>query len=229
MTGRRARAEDWALETMGHRFTDPTLLSRALIHSGAPGGDLAFERLEFLGDRVLALAVAAMLHARFGAEDEGALARRHAALARRETLAEVAATIGLDRVATMPGAGDSNAERGRAAILADTLEAVLGALYLDAGFERARAAIERLWRPIMERAVSPPEDPKTALQEWAQARGLGLPIYRTARAEGPDHAPSFRASVTIGGAGEACATGASKRLAERAAAEALLIRVAPAS
>ncbi|MGH6717761.1 MAG: ribonuclease III, partial [Alphaproteobacteria bacterium] len=197
------------------------------VHSGQAAGDGAFERLEFLGDRVLGLAVADMLLERFPHETEGALARRHAALVQREALAEVSETVGLADVATLPGAGDPTAERGRAAVLADTFEAVLGALYLDGGWTPAAAAIGRLWRPLLERAERPPEDAKTRLQEWAQARGLGLPCYRSARTEGPDHAPWFLARVAIADVGAAEATGTSKRAAERRAAEALLARLAP--
>lgn len=222
---RAATTERWARATLDHRFADATLLSRALAHSGQ-ARDAAFERLEFLGDRVLGLAIAAMLLERFPGEDEGALARRHAALARREALAEVAEAVGLDTVATLPGK-DPTAERGRAAVLADTFEAVLGALYLDGGWATAAAAIERLWRPLVERAERPPEDAKTRLQEWAQARGLGLPCYRATRTEGPDHAPWFRASVAVAAVGEAEATGTSKRAAETRAAEALLARLEP--
>ncbi len=222
---RAATTERWARATLDHRFADATLLARALAHSGQ-ARDAAFERLEFLGDRVLGLAIAAMLFERFPGEDEGALARRHAALARREALAEVAEAVGLDTVATLPGK-DPTAERGRAAVLADTFEAVLGALYLDGGWAPAAAAIERLWRPLVERAERPPEDAKTRLQEWAQARGLGLPSYRSTRTEGPDHAPWFRASVAVAAVGEAEAIGTSKRAAETRAAEALLARLEP--
>jgi ribonuclease-3 len=226
----RTATERWARATLDHRFADATLLARALAHSGQ-ARDAAFERLEFLGDRVLGLAIAAMLLERFPGEDEGALARRHAALALRAALAEVAEAVGLDTVATLPGATlpgrDPTAERGRAAVLADTFEAVLGALYLDGGWAPAAAAIERLWRPLVERAERPPEDAKTRLQEWAQARGLGLPCYRSTRTEGPDHAPWFRASVAVGAFGEAEATGTSKRAAETRAAEALLARLEP--
>lgn len=225
MSRSSSAAERWAKAVLRHRFTDAGLLGRALVHSGQAGGDASFQRLEFLGDRVLALAVAGVLYERFPDEAEGALARRHAALVRREALAEVAEAVDLAGAATLPGLGDPTAERGRAVVLADTFEAVLGALYLDGGWSVADATVRRLWRPLLERAPQPPEDAKTRLQEWAQARGLGLPDYRSARTEGPDHAPSFRAWVAIADTGEAEATGPSKRVAERRAAEAMLDRL----
>lgn len=223
---RRADAETWARDILGHAFRDANLLRAALAHGGAGTGGEAFQRLEFLGDRVLALAVADLLHAAFPAEREGDLARRHATLVSRDGLAEVAAACGLDQVATLPDPGDPTAARARPVLMADTFEALLGALYLDGGWDAARRAVERHWRPLALRAAEPPRDAKTRLQEWAQARGAGLPRYQTRRGEGPDHAPAFVAEVEVAGT-SAAAAGPSKREAERAAATALLERVAP--
>jgi ribonuclease-3 len=216
------RAEPWARETLGHVFGDTGLLRAALTHSGAPAGGQRFQRLEFLGDRVLALVLAEHLLEAYPADTEGDLARRHAALVSREALAEVATACGLAQVATMPSTDDPTAARGRVVILADTLEAVLAAVHLDAGWDAARQAVLRLWRPLLGRRDEAPKDPKTRLQEWTQARGAGLPSYRTRRAEGPDHAPAFVAEVEVAGAGSASARGPSKRAAERAAAAMLL-------
>ncbi|MBM3582854.1 MAG: ribonuclease III [Alphaproteobacteria bacterium] len=223
----RDRAEPWARDTLGHGFGDAGLLRVALTHSGAPAGGQHFQRLEFLGDRVLALALAEHLMDTYPDDAEGDLARRHAALVSREALAAVASSCGLEQVATMPSVDDPTAARGRVVILADTLEAVLAAVYLDAGWDAARRAVLRLWHQLLGHRDEAPKDPKTRLQEWTQARGAGLPSYRTHRAEGPDHAPAFVAEVTVAGAGAATARGPSKRAAERAAAAALLECLVP--
>ncbi|MCC6918622.1 MAG: ribonuclease III [Alphaproteobacteria bacterium] len=204
-----------------HHFADRRLLRQAVSHSSAAALGPSYERLEFLGDRVLGLVVAEMLWHRFPAEPEGMLARRYAGHVRREALAEVARTIDLGRFILLARGEEEEGGRAKEGTLADCLEAVIGALYLDGGLDAAARFIHRHWeRRIAER--TPPREPKTALQEWAQGRGLPLPRYETVASDGPDHAPAFTVAVSIEGRPAATATGKSKRIAERAAAAALL-------
>ncbi len=216
-------------ERLGHGFARPELLARALTHPSAAnrqgGIDDSYERLEFLGDRVVGLIVADLLLARFPREPEGALAVRHAELVRRETLAEVAGEIGLDDYLRLAKGEEAAGERHNPALLADACEAVIGALYLDGGLAVAWAFVERLWGARLEAVARPPQDAKTGLQEWAQARALGLPKYREVGREGPAHEPYFTIEVAVAGEGPARGEGRSKRLAEQAAAARLLARV----
>ncbi len=225
---------------IGHAFARPELLAEALTHPSAlpsrrahkgrqrtrrtPGRG-GYERLEFLGDRVLGLVVADLLWRRFDAEPEGPLTQRHATLVRRDTLAAIAGEIGLDRhVQLSPSEAAAGAARNPG-ILADVLEAVIAAIYLDAGFAAAFAFIARFWENLINAMEMPPRDPKTALQEWAQARGLPLPAYALVATSGPDHAPHFTVAVRVSGMAEASATASSKRAAETGAAAALLERI----
>lgn len=215
---------------LGHTFARSELLTQALTHPSMqqgrrPKASAPYERLEFLGDRVLGLAVAEMLYKAFPDEAEGALARRHAALVRREAAARVAQGLGLDRLLVMAKGDEETGGRANGGILGDACEAVIGALYLDAGFETAAAFVRARWAPLMAEAAAPPKDAKTALQEWAQGRGLSLPVYTVTGSEGPPHDPVFRVEVTIEGAGRAEGRGSSKRAAEQAAAAQLLQQV----
>ncbi len=210
---------------LGHSFSRPGLLREAMTHRSAtrPGarGTGSNERLEFIGDRVLGLLMAEWLIERFPHEQEGDLGRRLALLVSQPVLAEVADTIGLGAVLNVsPGEARAGVRR-RGTVLADALEAALGALYLDAGLDRARAFIRRAWDGVMTAQTEPPKDPKTTLQEWVQARSLGLPDYQVTTRSGPPHAPVFEVTVSAGeftGIG----TAGSKRAAEQLAAEALL-------
>ena len=209
------RADDFAaLETaLGHRFADRNILKLALTHASSGASRLGDnQRLEFLGDRVLSLVVADMLYQRFPREEEGAMARRHAALVRQEALTEVARRYGLDRHLSIVGAG----------ALADACEAVIAALYLDGGLDVARAFVTSAWDVLVAADHAPPRDAKTALQEWAQARGEPLPRYAIVSREGPDHEPLFTITVSLRDGRQATATGANKRAAETAAAATLL-------
>jgi len=212
-------------QALGHRFADPGLLDEALTHSSvASAGDRrrTNERLEFLGDRVLGLVVADMLFDRFPDEDEGALARRHAALVRRESLARVAESIGLVESIRLSWGEEDAGGRKNPGLLADACEAVIAALYLDGGIDVAATFIRDQWDAMMAEDVRPPKDAKTELQEWAQARGLALPRYREVGREGPAHAPMFSIEVSLADRTPASASGPSKRAAEQAAAEAML-------
>jgi ribonuclease-3 len=217
---------------LGHNFTRPELLAEALTHRGAldrqPDLKAAFphgnERLEFLGDRVLSLAMAGLLIRRFPHEREGDLARRYSSLVQAATLVEIAESIGLGGELKL---GDSERQQGgvRPTILADAMEAVLGALFLDAGFETAAEVIERLWGERLSSSLAAPRDAKTSLQEWAQARRLPLPAYREVDREGPPHAPVFVVDVSIKGYEPGRGRAGSKREAERLAAADLLERL----
>ncbi len=218
---------DELAEALGHEFARPALLEEALTHPGAAKGPgkRSYDRLEFLGDRVLGLAVADLLMRRFPDESEGALARRQTALVRREALVAVAREIGLGRYLIMSeGEGEAGGRKNRK-ILADSCEAVLGALYLDGGLGPAARFIARYWTARMEEVVHPPQDAKTALQEWAQGVGKPLPAYRTRAREGPAHEPVFCVEVSVEGVAPVSARGSSKRAAEQAAAATLLKRV----
>lgn len=211
------------IERLGHRFARPGLVRTALTHAST--GDASYERLEFLGDRVLGLIVADLLMAHFPDEAEGALARRHAALVRRETLAAVGRQLGLAAHLRLARGEAEGGGRDNPAILADVCEALIAALYLDGGLEAARRFVEPLWRPLLESADRPPQDAKTALQEWAQARSRPLPAYEVVERSGPDHDPLFTVRVSVEDEAPETATGRSKRLAEQAAAERLLERL----
>ncbi|BAE51062.1 ribonuclease III [Paramagnetospirillum magneticum] len=215
---------------LGHAFARPELLAQALTHPSMHQGRKSrtsdpYERLEFLGDRVLGLVVAEMLFSRFPNEAEGALARRHAALVRREAVARIATEIGLGRCLVLAKGEDDAGGRANPGILADACEAVIGALYADAGFAVAASFVRSRWEPMMEEALAPPKDAKTGLQEWAQGRGKPLPHYQVLGQEGPPHEPIFLIEVSVEGVGSAVGRGASKRVAEQAAAGLLLEQV----
>ena len=210
---------------IGHRFADRKLLALALTHAGAAGGIASNERLEFLGDRVLGIVVAAMLYEQFPEESESDLARRFVAAVRRETLTEIADGIGLEGELKIAREAAATIARGRAGMLANACEALIGALYLDGGIEAARSFIAPLWQARIEAGTPPPKDAKTALQEWAQGRGLPLPAYRETSRSGPAHAPRFEIEVSIKGRPSVQGRGPSKRAAEQAGAEALLRRL----
>ena len=223
---------------IGHVFARPALLTEALTHPSAvtpargKGRRRAvqrhYERLEFLGDRVLGLVIADMLWHRFEHETEGPMTRRMADLVRGETVARVALEIGLDRYLVLsPSEAAAGAARNPS-ILADAGEAVIAAIYLDGGLSAAAAFIRRWWEKLIDENAAPPRDPKTELQEWAQARGLGLPAYRMVAIEGPDHAPRFTVAARVAQSDEASATASSKRAAEAEAAASLLAQLAGA-
>jgi ribonuclease-3 len=216
------------LETkLGYKFKDPGLLERALTHASVRGGKVARsdnERLEFIGDRVLGLAIAEALNGQYPDASEGELARRYNRLVRGEACAKVARNIGLgDHLILSESEADSGG-RNKTTILADAAEALLGAVFIDGGFEKARTVVHKLWQDQSEPVPEVAVDAKSALQEWAQGQGLALPRYTVVARKGPDHAPRFTAEVLIAGRAPAQGEGASKRIAEQAAANALLTR-----
>jgi len=219
-------ALDVVEERLGHRFADRDLLVRALTHTSAvhAAGD-SYQRLEFLGDRVLGVTVAGMVYRAFPAAEEGELARRLNALVKRETCAEVARELGLGAAVRLGSGEAQSGGRSKAAILADVMEAVIAAIHLDAGFDTARDFVERLWTGRMRTARGPLRDAKTTLQEWLQGRGLAAPSYRLVERTGPDHDPLFVIAVDIVGPVEGLTgEGRSKREAEQNAAARVLVR-----
>jgi ribonuclease-3 len=227
-TAKRRKAAASVLEqTIGYRFKDSELLERSLTHISAIGGGNranSYQRLEFLGDHVLGLIISDMLFRAFPRADEGELSRRLADLVRREACAEVARAINLGAALRL-GASEANAGgRLRTAILADVCEALVGAVYLDGGYEQTGKLVERLWGERMRTPARPLRDAKTELQEWAQARGLPTPTYREVERTGPHHNPEFRVAVTLPQRESAEGLGRSKPSAEQAAAAAMLKR-----
>lgn len=212
-------------EKLLHAFADPALLRTALTHrSFSRGARGSNERLEFLGDRVLGLVIAEWLLERFPAEREGDIGKRLGSLVAAETLAEVAERINLAAMMIVP---DSEARTGlsqRQSLLADALEAVIAALYLDGGLDAARRFVRTHFAALLERQVAPPVSAKNRLQEWLMGRGQGLPTYRQVSASGPPHAPRFVVAVEAG-ADSAEGSGTTKRAAEEEAAAALLARL----
>ena len=188
-----------------------------------PGAN-SYERLEFLGDRVLGLAVAHMLYDAFPNESEGELSRRLAALVRKETCAEVAEVWGVGAAMRLGEGEAQTGGRGKRALLGDICEAIIGAAFLDGGAAAAEQIVRKAFSDRMAASGQDLRDAKTALQEWAQARGLATPRYRLVARSGPDHAPFFEVVVEVQGFAAAPGSGASKRVAEQAAAAAFLAR-----
>ncbi|MFN3971585.1 MAG: ribonuclease III [Gemmobacter sp.] len=211
---------------IGHRFTRPDLLLRALTHASiAAPARPSNERLEFLGDRVLGLCIAEALFAADETAAEGKLAPRFNALVRLETCAEVARSVGLGDVLRLGRSEMLSGGRRKDALLGDAMEAVIAAVYLDAGFEAARAIVLQLWGERIAAVAHDARDAKSALQEWAQARGLPPPLYAETARSGPDHAPVFTVEVRLETGQSLTAEAGSKRAAEQAAAAAMLAQL----
>ncbi len=228
-------AQDMAdlTERLGHHFKQKSLLQDALTHPSLGGGKprrknaaTAYERLEFLGDRVLGLTVAAWLYELYPEASEGELSKRHAGLVNRVTLKKIAVGLELSRFLRV-AKGEQAATQRSQSVLSDAIEALIGALYIDGGIEVGRDFIKRHWLTQLDnqRQAEQLADPKTVLQEWAQARGMPLPVYKVVRREGPAHAPKFVIEVTVRDHPPAEAEGLSKRDAEKLAAAALLTQL----
>jgi ribonuclease-3 len=226
----RPKAEIADLEArLGHAFSDPALAERALTHLSAPatsgsGRVQSYQRLEFLGDRVLGLVVSEMLYEAFPDASEGDLSVRLAGLVRRETCAEVAESWDVGPYVVMGQGEARGGGRKKAAILADVCEALIGAVFLDAGFAGARALVRRFWEERMRADAAPIQDAKTFVQEWAQARALATPRYTEVERSGPAHLPRFVMQVELDGFEPERGEASSKRAAEQAAARAFLDR-----
>jgi ribonuclease-3 len=216
---------DNALEILqkkiGYSFNNIERLAKSLTHSSV-GTDRNYERLEFLGDRVLGLVMARILFEEFPNENEGDLAKRHAALVQGKTVAQVAKQIDLGAAMILSDSERAAGGADNENILADGMEGLLGALYMDGGLDVCDKIIKELWGDRVLTVKRPPQDPKTALQEWAQARALPLPTYSLSAREGPDHAPTFEIEVFVEGYPAWRAKGTSRRKAEKLAAGMLL-------
>ena len=205
-------------------FHDKKLLELALTHP-SNSKQSNNQRLEFLGDAVLGLVVAKILYDLYPHEPEGELARRHAALVRGETLTIVARDIDLGSELKIAASEAKLGGRDNASNLEDALEALIGALYLDGGITAVETFIIPRWQELARQSIVPPKDAKTALQEWAQARGLPVPTYTLLQSSGPAHAPVFQMEASLPGYAPAQASATSKRAAEQLAAEALLGKI----
>lgn len=216
-----------------YRFEKPSLVLRALTHASVGDTNVTadpedYERMEFLGDRVVNLVIADLLFHAFPHEKEGDLARRHTAFVRGEALARAARSINVQEHLRLSVSEKAAGGADNDNILADVMEALIAALYLDAGYDKVREFVGSVVKDDIIAMEAPPIDAKTALQEWTQARRLGLPLYKLVKRSGPDHAPEFTISVTVpngsgnGKALEAIGVGSSKRLAEKNAAKNLL-------
>ncbi len=209
---------------IGYTFQNTSLLEQALTHPSAlpPGQGRNFERLEFLGDRVLGLIIAQWLFKEFPQEPEGDLAKRFADLVRKETLVSIAEALSLHQVMRLSREKSSSHNRRLETLLADGCEALIGALYLDGGIEAAQSFIHHYWKHYITRSQKPPLDPKSMLQEWAQAQRKTHPVYVLVSSSGPSHSPCFKVEVRVQGCDPIQGEGPSKQLAEKNAAQRML-------
>jgi ribonuclease-3 len=216
----KAEVTEFVSAQLGHRPTASALFERALTHSSA--SRTSYERLEFLGDRVLGLVIARWLHEAHEDEPEGQLSRRLNALVARETCAEVGRNIGLPAFIKLGKQAREDGANQSDNVVGDVVEALIGALLLDGGMEVAERFIRSAWGPLLEHQGRAPQHPKSALQELAAARDLKAPAYEVLARTGAHHAPRFTVKVSVKGLGEAEAEGSSKQEAETAAAAELL-------
>ena len=212
---------------LGYSFSNIHLLHQALTHSSlsTERNVASYERMEFLGDTVLALCISEFLYTNYSNESEGDLSKRRSALVCGQTLAEIATQINLGTYIQLSENEALNGGRNNPAILEDVVEAILGAVYLDGGLEAVKTIVDRFFVPLADTHTTPPQDPKTALQEWAQGKRLPTPVYTVIDQTGPSHAPTFLIKAEIEGQGSAKGEGSNKRKAERLAAENLLKKV----
>ncbi len=214
----------WLRDLIGRAPQNPATFEQALTHGSAKA--VNYERLEFLGDRILGLLIGEWLFERFTDEPEGKLSRRFNALVSGETCAEVARDAGVPKHLVLGKQARDDGAANSDNVLGDVMEALIGALYLEGGLEEARALVRRLWADRVDTQTSAPRHPKSYLQEWAAANKRKPPEYALTDRSGPQHALRFTVTVSIKGAGEASATGGSKQEAETAAAKALLEKLA---
>ena len=224
MTRFTAARHDDIAQLIGYRFVNRALLAEALTHRSSPRQKRNYQRLEFLGDRVLGLVIAERLYADHPGLSEGELTARLSALVRGEACATAGDTVGLSDLVVI---GDDERAKGmnlNRSVLGDVMEALIAAIYLDGGLEQARAFVLRCWKDLLSQPMVGVKDPKTFLQEWALARALAIPSYVVVKREGPEHEPVFAVAVNVQGMAPAQGSAKSKRAAEMAAAEAFLSR-----
>jgi len=208
-------------DKIGYHFKDEHWLERAMTHSST-NDDYNYQRLEFLGDRVLGLVIADALFTEFKSEREGGLAKRHTALIQGETCAVVGLQNNLNDFIIMSDAEIESGGRTNTNIIADVVESLLGAIYIDGGYEPAKKVILALWGDTIFTLKQAPQDPKTELQEWVQARALALPVYNIIKKSGPDHAPVFTVKLEVEGFPPIESNANSRRQAEKKAAQKML-------
>jgi ribonuclease-3 len=226
---RKAKDRTALEDKIGHKFADKALLERALTHISAVSGGPqsrsgSYQRLEFLGDHVLGLVISDMLYRAYPRANEGELSQRLADLVRKETCAEVGREMELGPALKLGNSESHSGARLRVTILGDACEALIGAVFLDGGYEASQKMIDRFWKSRMDRPLRSLRDAKTMLQEWAQARGLPTPAYHELARTGPHHNPKFRVAVMLPDRPPAEGLGPSKRAAEQAAAAEMLTR-----
>lgn len=230
MTADRTRFTDQEFQAiaalLGYTFRNRDLLKAALTHgSGRKGkANITYQRLEFLGDRVLGLVIAEELYVRNPRKAEGALAQNFSLLVRAEACADAARDLGIAEHIRVGTKEKAQGMTTQTVILGDVMEAILGAMYLDGGLEPSRALIMRLWERRLSNRTKLVKDAKSFLQEWALGQAKAIPAYRVVTREGPDHSPQFTIAVTVEGFSEAVASAQSKRTGEQLAAEAFLRR-----
>jgi len=211
---------DFVTRVTGHTPKDHDLFERALTH-GSHGG-VSYERLEFLGDRVLGLAIANWLYERYPSEVEGQMSRRYNALVARETCADVGRALGVPAEIRLGRQAREDKAASSDNVVGDVVEALLGALFIERGFDVAQGFVRQHWAPFLDGQKRAPMHPKSGLQEHAAQHGLGVPAYELVSRSVPHHAPTFTVKVSLGAHGEAEAEGDIKKEAETAAAAALL-------
>ncbi|ACM49639.1 ribonuclease III [Anaplasma marginale] len=214
-------------EATGYQFRDLDLLLEALTHPSLSYKSAAnYERLEFLGDAVLSMTVSEMLYRLFPDDDEGCLTRKRTALVRGSEVVEIARSIGLGELILMSGGERTCGGSDNPGTLENALEALIGAMYMDGGPEAYRSFIHKHWLARAQHmSYTPPQDPKTALQEWVQGRGWAMPLYKLVSKSGPEHKPVFAVEVSIQEHGNVLGTGSSKKLAEQEAAKLMLKKI----
>jgi ribonuclease-3 len=222
-------AYDKLFKTIGYKFNDINLLQESLTHPSISfhnhTRDINYERLEFLGDAVLSFVVTEFLITEHASEKEGSLAKRRSALVCKDTLADLAYDMHLGEYILMTEGEEQTGGRNNCSNLENTLEALIGAIYLDGGITPTKKFIHQFWLPLDKQMISAPKDPKTSLQEWSQKSGRKIPKYTIIDSEGPSHSPIFTVEVKLDEKLKASATANSKKLAERMAAEILLQQI----
>lgn len=219
MAKRKTSTDSALTDRLGYAFQDESLLEQALTHGSVPKTAANYERLEFLGDRVLGLVIAEALYRQHGSEKEGKLAARHSTLVRGETCADVADKMGLADIVKVGLAEQRLGVNRMRPILGDVMEAVIGAIYIDGGMDASRDFVLRHWADVLTKPDNLRKDAKTFLQEWLLARGTALPVYEVVERTGPEHKPEFTVRLTAGKHGQAEGKGRSKQVAEMEAAQ----------